>query len=979
MKKKFGLLFAVIIMSIMFAMSANALESTGQCGDNVYWNYNSSTGELVISGAGDMANYGVSNSPFFNSNVRSVVIKEGVTAIGDFAFRSCTKLVSITIPDSVVAVGEDAFAKTAYYNDVNNWEKGVLYIGKHLLDADYSISGDYKIKTGTVTIADSAFNSCSNLTSVTIPNSVMTIGDEAFYYCTALTDVTIGNGVATIGDSSFYNCKSLIKITVGSSVKSIGTQAFNDCSALEGVYITDVSAWCNIDFSSYVSNPLYYAKNLYVNGKLATNITIPDSTTKINKYAFYKCTSLKSVVIGKNVTYIGESAFDYCGEIISFTFGENIEKIDTWAFAECNKLESVYITNLSAWCNIDFGHRVSNPLYYADDLYLDNQLITELIIPNDITNIKDYSFVFWKNLTSVTIPNSVTNIGVCAFDSCQNLVSITIPKTITAIGVQAFNDCDKMKYIFYSGYESDWNNISIERLNEPLLNATIHYNSTAHISTTEWITDSEPTCTKDGSKSHRCTICSAKTDTTVIPALGHSPSTEWTIDAEPTCTKNGSRSRHCTVCSGKTDVTKIGALGHWLESDVCIKCDKSLSDILSPVVIRTGVLESSHNYANNTNETKTFTVVGADYVEVAFSYSTSVENGYDKIYIYDYSDSLVGTYTGTILANKTIKVNGNTVKIKLTSDGSTTKYGYTATCKGYDLLDCNDHLHKKFSNQIDADCENSGYSGDVVCIVCETVVKCGNIISAFGHNYISEILIPATHLAEGVKTFTCECGDTYDESIAKLEGHTHVPTVTKEATHLEEGTLTYTCECGDTYDEPIDKITEHRYKETIIVPTCSEKGYSEFKCECGDYYITNYIGVKPHTYGYSVVRQATHLTEGKGVYTCSVCGDNYDETIPKTKVHTYESIVIPASCESEGYTEYFCQCGDSYKGDYIAKTAHRDDNKDIVCDNCGSDISETCNCACHKSGIAAVVWKIFLFFYKLFRSNDACSCGMMHY
>lgn len=166
-----------------------------------------------------------------------------VTAVG--SFKDCSKLASITIPDSVTSVG--SFTGTAYYENENNWENGVLYIGRHLIKAKKEISGSYEVKEGTLTIAGSAFYGCEELAGITIPDSVVTIGVAAFYNCNKMTSVSIGNSVTAIGYSAFQSCSALTSIILPDSVTSLGYAAFFMCSNLESIIIPvgvkDMGVW----------------------------------------------------------------------------------------------------------------------------------------------------------------------------------------------------------------------------------------------------------------------------------------------------------------------------------------------------------------------------------------------------------------------------------------------------------------------------------------------------------------------------------------------------------------------------------------------------------------------------------------------------------------------------------------------------------------------------------------------------------------
>ncbi len=304
------------------------------------------------------------------TGLTSVKIGSGVTSIGASAFKDCTVLNNIVISNNAISISSFAFNNTAYYNDENNWEDGMLYIGNHLIIAKSSISGEHVIKEGTITIAPYAFSGCTDLAGITIPDSVTSISNYAFRDCTGLTSVTIGSGVTSIDSYAFRGCTSLASITIPDSVTSIGSCAFLGCTSL-------------------------------------TSVTIGSGVTSIGNYAFDDCTALTEINYNAtNCDNLSSSNYVFSnagenGDGIKVTIGANVKKIPSYLFCP-------------------------NSSYYSPK-------IVEVVFAEDSVceSIRYYAFYSCTALTSITITDSVKNIDNAAFSCCTSLTTINYTGTET--------------------------------------------------------------------------------------------------------------------------------------------------------------------------------------------------------------------------------------------------------------------------------------------------------------------------------------------------------------------------------------------------------------------------------------------------------------------------------------------------------------------------------------------------------------------
>ncbi len=304
---------------------------------------------------------------------------------------------------------------------------------------------------------------------VTIPSElggapVTAIGEKAFSSCSTLTSVTVPEGVTSIGAYAFEECAALKSVTLPASLMGVESNAFYICYALESVYISDLTAWCEIDFADAGANPLGWGSGagkeslLYLNGSLVTDLVIPDTLTTVKPYSFYGCTSITSLTIPEGVTSIGKIAFMVCRNLRVVTIPASLTIVQDNAFQNTGGIREVHISDLAAWCDISFPRDSSCPLYEGfgeAGLWLNGEQIHDLVIPEGVTSIGDYAFSECSGLTSVTIPEGVTSIGDAAFSFCAGIPSVTLPDSLTSIGFGAFTCCPDLKTLtFGSGLTS---------------------------------------------------------------------------------------------------------------------------------------------------------------------------------------------------------------------------------------------------------------------------------------------------------------------------------------------------------------------------------------------------------------------------------------------------------------------------------------------------------------------------------------------
>ncbi len=451
----------------------------------------------------------INDKAFKNTDIRSIVIPDSVTEIGESAFQGCDSLEYVYIGSGLKTLGDDAFygckslAKIEisennktfdHRNDCNaiiNTESSELLVG----------TKNTIIPEDVTSIGARAFYG-NTLEEISIPDSVKTISSSAFYGCESLKKVDLGSGVETISNYAFYGCKSLESIEMPDSVTSMGYHVFVDCTSLVSAKLSN--------------NITYLPEYSFCGCSSLEEVTFGEKITSIGQSSFYKCsslisielenvktigteaflgcTSLESVSFSNALTGIYFGAFHYCSSLTSIDFPDSLTGIGDYAFNGCTSLESINIPkNVASVGTGAFGGCTSlsaitvdpeNGTYYSEnngilckDEYSHITLVAackNTTISNDVTIIGERAFAGVKGLSSITLPDSLEKIENYAFSGCSSLESINIPKNVSSIGTNPFASCSSLSTITVDANNNYYTSRDLYYNNKPECNVIVY-------------------------------------------------------------------------------------------------------------------------------------------------------------------------------------------------------------------------------------------------------------------------------------------------------------------------------------------------------------------------------------------------------------------------------------------------------------------------------------------------------------------------
>ena len=403
--------------------------ASGTVNANISWVLDGDTGTLTVAGKGAIPSYRYSYAPWYDyrESVKSIVVGEGITEVGERAFYWSTNCTSVTLPSTLTAIREYGF------NNLRSLEQITLPNNLRILEfcafSECVALKSIVLPDSVTTVETNVFSNCYALTSAVLSNGMKTVPSSMFGGDCNLTSVVLPKGVTYIDDTAFINA-GLRSITIPATVTGLGTAVFSGCKSLTAIYVeAGNTAFKDVDgvlFSAdgktlicypsgkygYYSIPSGTVKIAYGAFRSArvTGLAIPGTLTTIEGYAFSYCTNLMSIAFPANVTRIGDSAFRGCSYLSSVTFYNDSVILESAVFADCDAL-------------------------------------TGITLPAKLTEIPNSLFFDCGNLRSITIPSTVTRIGSSAFIDCDNLTSVTVPGNVKSIGQQAFDFCNRLQTI----------------------------------------------------------------------------------------------------------------------------------------------------------------------------------------------------------------------------------------------------------------------------------------------------------------------------------------------------------------------------------------------------------------------------------------------------------------------------------------------------------------------------------------------------
>ena len=867
---------------------------------------------------------------------KSVIPDDGsVISIGDNAFYVCVNLTSVTIPDSVTSIGKSAFYNCSSLMNINVSENnqnyssinGILYdkMKTNIIHVPRAVLGDIVIPSGVTSIEKEAFSGCTNLTSVTIPDSVTSIGERAFYYCDSLTSITIPNSVTSMGYNVFNGTKlyvinnnSDIEVTFsdknyglisnytqlivdknGNKTYRAGTTDFKLIDTADGFRFVKVNGKYRL--IAYIGKEETATLPLDINGYEyeiycgiggLRNVIIPDGVTSINDHAFQNCWSLESITIPDSVTSIGYSAFNGCirlknvtipgsvtsmggmtfygcSSLASVTIQEGVASIASHAFTRCSSLTSITIpgsVKVIEYEAFDGCWRLTSVMMQygvteiGQSAFNDCSSLTSVTIPNSVTKISGGAFDGCSSLASVTIPDSATFLS--GFSGCTNLTSIIIPDSVTSIGGGAFMNCTGLTSIIIPDSVTSIGNLAF-------------YNTEYYNNLDNWdngILYIGKHLIKVGNDVERLV---PRADTISIAG-----------DAIQACYKL----RHAEIGGRRYNILSSSEVTN-LETLVItdLPSDFTMCNYLGdyrfiPLTLKTVILKSGVDVSNPhlfDNITGVTIYVEDAKIDCPWDHGCPGWNNGNNVFYGDEWARVKFISDGEVIADD-VYLSGQVIRPPYIADVKNEDTNRIFVGWDFDGDGQADSLPATVLGEVEA---NAVYRTEDATYTIEFLDKNGDVLYTYILPYGAIIPEPTAPVAAGYVFLG------WDGYYAGMSATADMK-IASSWSHIGGG---------------------HDYVITVILPTCTAKGYTKHECSiCGDSYMTDITEETGHSFGDWIISTKPTCSDDGIKYRVCHCG--YTETdIAQSTGHSYEILSeIKATCKNGGYITYKCSsCGET--------------------------------------------------------------------
>ncbi len=962
LKKLVAMMMCLLLATGTLSLCASAsvdYKTEGTLGENITWKFTPETGELRVSGTGDMYDHlsganisGTADYMWYDfwREVKSLVIEDGITYIGNFVFNGLPNLTSLYIGNTVEEIGQEAFYSCSRLTTVhipasvykihlgafgycksikkftvdsgNNYYKadtdGVLFSKDGTELVAYPLGREattYTVPSGVLSVGAEAFAHAS-LSEVTLPYGLTDIKTSAFER-TAIEEIVFPETLKTIYTSAFYFCPNISEVVIPENVESIGSTAFSRCESLESFTLPEsfVSVGENILRSTPFSyNPdnwfqggLYCGRYLLATDEFESDTFVTKQGTKyIATRAFLGATA-KTYIISDTVADVNGYAFWGNDSVETVVFAGSVKRIGSYAF-------------------------------WGSD-------VKEVVFCEGIEEIGNNAFWGANCIESVVIPSTVERVGNLLFYGAKNLKSVTLYNTLEAIYENVFYATDALTDIYFYGTEEEWKIIYHDHDVESdwLEGVTIHYlseDAPAHVHEFNTFVTVDPSCNSYGYKVSYCIGCGASNFVEGYDMLSHDYG-EWVVTKPATETENGIETSTCSICGDEKtrEIDKNIHVHKYVETVVPATCTEEGYTLY--------LCSCGDKY-----KTETTAVLGHLYGSwVVVKEATEHEYGL-KVKTcrrcgHEHERSISPILGSAHVLSKEV------------FEATCTENGYTKyTCEcGYsyvsDIVAAHGHEFSEWTEVTAPTATQNGLETRF-CYLCGEVEE--REISSTGHEhvYVSSS-IESTCTTVGYLVYTCSCGEKFKLADKPALGHNFGSwTVTVDPTETQNGIETRTCvRCGETEEREIGFAEHiHVYDKVVTEATCTAAGYITYICNCGDSFVSGSIPALGHSFGkWTVIIEPTETQKGLEIRTCTLCGisETREPDVVEHK-HSYRKSVVDATCAEKGYTEYVCDCGYSYTsnetpalghnfGDWIVTkepTQTEYGTMMSVCDRCGA-------------------------------------------